>query len=141
MNNEEELNEKLAKWAGFYQRLAHIYMGEKLKEPMPQWDSPDGHKNIVLPDFIKSLDNCYKWLVPKLEQRKLTIQNYSFKQKSGRFYAEYNIYEESTTAYGTPVLCGNRLAIDYQEGNDLGEISALALCKAIEKLIDSDEKA
>jgi len=54
----KELNEKLFKFAGFYQ--------SEDKSCSIEWVSPDG-RVLLLPKnyFTESLDACFKWLVPK----------------------------------------------------------------------------
>jgi hypothetical protein len=52
--NEQELNKKLAEWAGF-------------KDTGHRWLNPDGGKCITEPSFTHSLDACFKWLWKELE--------------------------------------------------------------------------
>ncbi len=47
MNRKQELNKKLAKWAGFTPVYGGLY-----------------YENS--PNFTESLDVCFKWLVPKV---------------------------------------------------------------------------
>ena len=77
----EELNKKLAEWAGFKQRGMsytgfHIWvnpneirhfdrsMREQQGEEYPRM--PDKDKHYQCPNFTESLDACFKWLVPRL---------------------------------------------------------------------------
>ena len=58
--NEQELNEKLAKWAEFiYQEIK--FGGNTI--PQWYWEKEWGHWEP--PNFTQSLDACFKWLVPK----------------------------------------------------------------------------
>ncbi|GAG55293.1 unnamed protein product [marine sediment metagenome] len=61
----EELNKKLAEWAGF---SSEIFQGRRI------WFAPDVEHLPALqyyedyrysPDFPSSLDACFEWLVPK----------------------------------------------------------------------------
>ena len=57
----QELNEELARWAGF-KKCRHF--------PMSRDDAPQLYRDVYgktyrkLPNFITSLDACFKWLVP-----------------------------------------------------------------------------
>jgi len=112
----EELNKKLLKFAGFVYETApdyhQIYLGI-----IGGWYSPDARwYGIEPPNFPKSLDACFKWLVPKLD-----------------YYIQINTYYDEWAAF-----------IDNQLGTlkvgSRGKTPALALCKAIEKLIDKEVK-
>jgi len=104
-----ELREKLAKWAGFKYGFRY------------GWDSPDGSWCRVLPYFDESLDACFKWLVPKLTgflyQYTITINNI-------RDGWACQLYGHTDNPYIPKRI------------DETGETPALALCKAIEKLID-----
>ena len=115
----EELNKKLAEWAGF-KRLPmgnkgfHFERAEKVMNWMPPggdswWDSMP-----FLPNFADSLNACFEWLVPKAIEQ--------IKTKSNFVLSDFSAYV---------LLFGRWL----DEGFD-----ALALCKAIEKLIDGAGK-
>jgi len=105
--NEQELNRKLAEWAGlidFTDKLGSVYSyGTKLyKDP---------------PNFTQSLDACFKWLVPKLKGAwAISIRNFVDTDK-------YTI----ELIYGT---------LRYKEIKVQGERLALTLCLAISELID-----
>jgi len=106
--SEQELNEKLAKWAGFEKVEYLNTSGEVCGR---HWTLPDKSNGYpTLPNLPKSLDACFKWLVPKV----LT--------EIGRCE--------------TVVLVNNAVC-DAVENN--GEI-ALALCLAIERLVDKEVK-
>ena len=53
---EQELNRKLAKWAGNFDVHYNDYLYKW------RWQAPDGEWDI---DFTSSLDACFKWLVPE----------------------------------------------------------------------------
>ena len=91
--NEQELNEKLAEWAGCAMEYDRVY------------EKP----------FTQSLDACFKWLVPKLNHIEMVGHN-------GDFVWNPEIKD--------------RLATVSTIG---GKSPALALCLAIEKLIDKEE--
>ena len=111
----KEFNEKLALWAGFR------YVNDDSGHYSPYWKNPVNnwvHRHS--PDFSESLDDCYKWLVPKLQYM--------------GYVTNLICYEES----------GARADIDsvllFEEGFDASNNSpALALCLAIEKLIDKEK--
>jgi len=110
--NKQELNRKLAEWAGFY---CHDGMGmSDIDAEVYQvilYD-PNG-KQAAEPNFTQSLDACFKWLVPKLDSTRVLTND---APSGDRFYnAEVKLGGRRTAnTSGTP---------------------ALALCLAIEKLI------
>ncbi len=127
MPNEQALNKKLAEWAGF--RLDATGVNKEI----PVWVEPDGKIpftpaeyyldgiNYHLPDFSNSLDACFKWLVPKLPD----------------YYITFTIYPDNIVeAYIMYYPNGKDNALEEAYGQ--GETSALALCLAIEKLIDKE---
>lgn len=105
-----ELNKKLAEWAGFtYSPETNI------------WVYPSGIECLELPNFPQSLDACFKWLMPKyiktiMEQKGLTYG-----------YAYWLMWEKWWQE-----LVNN----DYSR-KDIEP--ALALCLAIERLIDEEK--
>lgn len=114
--SNEELNKKLAEWAGF--KDAHIDdLGHPIYRKVSVRTGADWEW-AKIPDFTNSLDTCFKWLVPKLTVRYPLIHfntnddNYS----CCSIGANGNKY---FSGWGTP---------------------ALALCKAIEQLIDKESK-
>jgi len=119
MIEEKELNEKLAKWAGWRQlplgKRGFHYEGTVR---LPNWIAPEYTNEQYYmsrsypPNFTNSLDACFKWLVPKLDYYCLTPED-----NSKGYYAE--------------VLIGEDYAEYFQ-----AKTQALALCRAIEKLID-----
>ena len=110
MIDEQELNRKLAEWAGFKEAniKKHFYW-EIGGNRMPKWKEPEHDCHIKLPKFTRSLDACFKWLVPKL--------------KSG------------VTVYASTDGYSAYLGLHDYESEETKE-PALALCLAIEKLID-----
>jgi len=88
---EQELNKKLAEWAGF---KYDDWLG---------WIYPDGENFDELPDFPNDLNACFKWLVPNIKD--------DITRMEVLISWAYEIY----TLENPP---------------------ALALCLAIEKLID-----
>ena len=122
--SEVELNEKLAKWAGFKQSdkagKSDWHYGGGGKR-IPNWHTPDGYPTVSwvghgsLPRFTDSLDLCFRWLVPKCGHVGL-----------------------STAGGNFDVTVWAKDADSEYEGIMVRETTpALALCKAIEKLIDS----
>jgi len=108
----EELNKKLAEWAGI--PLSPIDFGVPCTEG--GYDPPN---------FTESLDACFKWLVPKLNDSGYGI--YKFTQYS---FHSFGVELGALTYQGTI----NR----YMDGicAAVAREPALALCLVIEKLID-----
>lgn len=106
MTKEQELNKKLAEWAGFKENWN--------RELGRTWDYPDGSNNWFPIDFTQSLDACFKWLVPKAV-RVLAATHYVRIQKAQEILFRFWLEE--------------RWKID--EPN----VDTLALCLAIEELI------
>lgn len=102
--DKEKLNRKLAGWRGFAVGggTTHYYV------------DPEG-KPCDLPNFVGSLDACFKWLVPKLPPPDIL------------FYRKFGKWEASLEFYQDP-----------WESIESAETPAHALCLAIEKLIDSE---
>lgn len=101
--DEQELNKKLAEWAGF----------KPLAKGNHQHIRPDGTISYPFdytPNFTQSLDACFKWLAPKLN-KPLTL------------------YKMATVEFWTV-----KIGATIQSRDDS---LALALCLAIEKLIDA----
>lgn len=101
----EELNRKLAEFAGF---TYDIFIYQR------HWKAPDGSSMEELPNFTSSLDACFKWLVPAVGRSK-------------------DIEAERRQ------MVGNLLMSWARDVAFLGEEPALALCLAIEKLIDGGD--
>ena len=107
--NEQELNQKLAEWAGFQR-----YKGEGELRFLTPKILPDLFRPDEL-DFTKSLDLCFKWLVPALPNGIRLRMLGQMRDKRGFFCS----------------IGGKFLSHCYSEA----ETPALALCRAIEKLI------
>ena len=123
----EELNKKLAEWAGFTKAdIRKRYYFKVGGERVPKWYPPDSEYSIHLPAFTDSLDACFKWLVPKLkpEAIKLVPVNDGI-----------TTYAEKWGCVIIPEGWGFHTSVIADSPNP-----ALALCKAIEKLIDEEGK-
>ena len=118
--DEQKLNRKLAKWAGFYDT----------KHPViDNWRTPDRKKSISvhdLPSFVESLDDCFEHLVPKLEPLGYDLEICNDLELMGWSVCLHNTTSECSIA--SPI-----------EHCQLEEI-ALALCLAIEKLINNESE-
>lgn len=113
------LNEKLAKWAGFYNITPQMLIKDSYKELMARcWHYPNGQHCYHLPDFITSLDACFRWLVPKFKYCCITKPEH--KSFNNMWLAEVRWGDETWQAKG--------------HGED--KHPAKALCLAIEKLIE-----
>jgi len=105
----EELDKRLAEWVGF------VYCG------CPGggyfWMRPDGGHSPEYPIFTNSLDACFKWLVPK-------------------YIAEVCVLPMGLTSIMSiyAFLFAEWLKVMQEKVEP-----ALALCLAIEKLIDKEE--
>jgi len=109
---EVELNEKLARWAGF--KRNSVPTRNREGKYVAKWGYPDHESYTNVPDFVHSLDACFKWLVPKINDLRL--------------YRDEGVF--SVHVYAA--------AYDNEGAYGRDEASpALALCKAIENLIDS----
>ena len=119
--DNKALNEKLAKWAGF-KPLTHKEFWPNISTNMPDiivaWEYPDGDRAYQLPELLESLDACFKWLVPKLEH--------------------FDLYGN---VYGSH---GWQASVDLPNSGMVKSLwqqsPTLALCLAIEKLIDTETK-
>ncbi len=123
--NEQELNKKLAEWAGFVSSHSSPF-GAIPIDKEPTWYDPNDNwiANRQLPAFTSSLDACFKWLVPKLNT----------------FYSTFEISfdtAENPNRYIITIahhFCGQVYRANSKDN------PALALCLAIEKLVDSEAK-
>jgi len=109
--NEQELNKKLAEWAGFknprFEEEGIIFTGAINGRV---WG------NLYVDLFTQSLDACFKWLVPKAELDEIRVW------KTGAGWGA-DIMPRTLT---TPIV------------NNYGETPALALCLAINKMIENE---
>ena len=120
----KELNRKLAEWAGF-KRLPkgnkgfHFECTEKIMNWMPPNATEWWESVTHLPNFPLSLDACFKHLVPKLMRGQCEVHT-GMPDKRGQAFARvwYGFYKHYEAYAETP---------------------ALALCRAIEKLIDGEK--
>lgn len=118
MTDQEQLNEKLLKFAKFIEtdKKRRWASGSDLKTVWRFPDDPVGLRDTIHPpNFPKSLDACFKWLVPK--------------------FLGYCIYKQGDNhvAMVIPLKSETGICTD-------GKTPALALCLAIEKLIDAEAK-
>jgi len=112
-----ELDKKLAKWAGFtYDEDAEFVNGMWVDRS--KWMSPDRIVFYGGPVFTDSLDLCFQYLVPKCGHVGLSTADKYFDASVWPKYPDSE-YDGVMTMEAAP---------------------ALALCKAIEKLIDAEGK-
>ena len=123
----EELNKKLLDLAGFKKANLH-----------PLYWYPAGGASLSeeeLPDFPNSLDCCFKWLVPKLAER--------YNLDGVLLFIRWTIQRESLLERSR-IPGGWDAEIWFRDRQNIEGIwaatPALALCKAIEKLIDGAGK-
>jgi len=121
--DEQELNKKLAEWAGFkWRQFEH-----PIKVWGEEWEGAWFHLDIPelpipkesLPNFTNSLDACFKWLVPKFYRYWMTRTNNC---KEHRFEFSWGDADGFVFYYAE------------------AETPALALCLAIEKLIEGGKQ-
>lgn len=128
MVDTQALNKELAEWAGWHSEVAS--MGDGMRYPIllsPDEELVEGQAGYIpdhTPNFTNSLDACFEWLVPKLTDLDI----------NARLVLTHQL------DYSVSIFFSNPVDDDYPtrgvgRGRD-GESPALALCLAIEKLID-----
>ncbi len=107
----EELNKKLAEWAGFTYDFTRRYSWEAPnKEPLPSG----------IPDFAHDLNACFKWLVPLLIKLEPKVW--------------MSLSQVSIVSFAAMLKANtDDKLIGWAVEND----PALALCKAIERMVDN----
>ena len=112
---KQKLNEKLAEWVGF--KEAGFGWFNKLGEPDPNTLIQKVYRGTLNRslNFTDSLDACVKWLVPKLKMYELNSYNNDGLHSAWVSLSEDGGWEASEC-----------------------ETPALALCLAVEKLIDEE---
>jgi len=125
--NEQELkalNDELLEWAGWHWEKNEISNGCFIPILLsPAEELIEGHIGYIpehKPNLTQSLDACFKWLVPELKERGYWFIFTGHTFKTGMWIARVksNIFEVSGK----------------------GDTLALALCLAIEKLIEGEGK-
>ena len=123
VTTDQALNRRLAEWVGFWQ---------KITGSSDYWHYPSKPNGKVCgwsyPSFTTSLDACFRWLVPKVE---LYLTN------KGHRYEEISFGKENNEGFCFIVWWQNGDDYGCQVTDGRGE-PALALCRAIEKLIDAE---
>lgn len=115
--DEQALNQKLAEWAGFKEAdIKKHYYWDIRGERKAKWQEPDNEWHIKIPRFTQSLDACFKWLVPKCIDKIMSKQECSSDLAYAILFKKW--------------LQELELDIHYV---------ALALCLAIDKVIDKEE--
>lgn len=118
--DEQELNKKLAEWAGW--KLINPQANCACHLNYSHWHDPTDLGNRW-PNFTESLEACFKWLVPKLG----CIQVDTRTDLMGR----PNGFAWSIKPDSPDTLMGN-----WYNGED--EQVSLGICLAIEKLINTE---
>ena len=121
-----ELNEKLAEFAGFQRGKGRKTFkkegGTLYIDTSVWWLTPivSGYRGEYehLPNFTRSLDACFKWLVPKLTDYGVLIYSHVQHKKWEVSLLHEQTGQAHTAVAGTP---------------------ALAFCLAIEKLVDGEK--
>lgn len=112
---EIELNNKMAELGGFKWHITPA-----LGKDVGYWTTPEGEDCKKLPDFTRSLNHCFKYLVPKLIDCKVSILI-----DDGYYFATI-------------------LKINFRDDDEWSSIvgvqkPALALCHAFEMMIEERE--
>jgi len=112
--DEQELNRKLAEWAGFTSKMEWYHGGLRFPSyEYREWTAPNSNCK-KLPNFTESLDACFKWLVPNLLH----------------YHLQRVQHTDAPSHYARVQLRLGQLREAY------AETPALALCLAIEKLME-----
>ena len=120
---KRELNERVARRAGFTWKFGGRWRYEQYKETNCWWEAPNGHKFKDCPSFISSLDVCFhpeRGIVPKLIQQ-LDNGTVKIELKYGR-----------TKEMNWTFLFDDWEVDSFHFARD--ENPALALCKAVDQL-------
>lgn len=143
----DTLNKKLAEWRFGEDNLDYNPLGA-IGQKLHAWVKWEGlgqppvsvidGRIAVSIDFPNDLNACFKWLVPKVLEE-YNIEFYSFKQDSGLYYSEVNVWRKGNTKHSFEVLQDEHIAKHFEQGSDLDKITALALCLAISELIDEKD--
>ena len=121
----DKLNEKLLEFAGFKHFTDKLIVGFRGISYENGWIYPDGYAHLDPPNFTKSLDACFKWLMPKLTKEYIELE----------IHCDYLVKSDS---WNVALLAGfyypgePKHLISVANSKDI----ALAFCLAIEKLID-----
>lgn len=123
MNTQrEELNKKLLLWVNPKAKFHDTeYGSEFIASGKPYRTHSIDYRPLI--PFTDSLDACFKWIVPKLEGIELKNVNIKRAGNLSGGYCSVRLFQ------------GSR---QYDSG--IAETPSLALCLAIEKLIDSEVK-
>lgn len=125
-----DLNRKLAEWAGFLrQELKELPPAERHPANLGWWIPRSEKSTKVLPDF-SFLDEIFKHLIPKVLEQGYTVTIYI----SPIFVCSGRQEKSRVEVNGTYTQRNDN---DYKEYANHGE-EALALCKAIERLLDNE---
>jgi len=118
--DKDKLNKKLLEFAGF-RHPAQKECGDLTPEDW--WRFPTSHIMPDSPDFPNDLNACFKWLVPKLQEGGYGFTLCDSQGKPPYFFELYSYQTMFPEAHA---------------GDAEAETPSLALCLAIEKLIDSE---
>ena len=121
----EELNRKIAEFAGFeHQEYLPSFFHRDRQEG---WFYPDGTFRFDLPDFTDpdlGIAYLFKWVVPEVNKRRYAIALYI--DEYGCYSCEF---DGEVYAGSIEEGCG-----EYESD---GDSASMALCYAVEKLIDA----
>ena len=116
-----ELNKKLAEWRWpgaqvYIPSMRHPGVGDEIRVRIDE-------QTTCYEFFTSSLDDCFKWLVPKLEEKHFCVM------------LDRGMLEK----YWVALKHTSQVIHDHNYWEE-AETPALALCLAIEKLIDAKGK-
>ena len=130
-----ELDKKLAEWAGF-KFVSHSKWSKAvaLEAGEAYYVYPNNSTHKHLPNFTESLDACEKWLIPKLPMDKIGY-TISFEYNDDPLYKGGVCWMALLGEYTDPEgMDGSELTYEAE-----GETMSLAFCRAIEKLIEVEK--
>ncbi len=85
---------------------------------------------------ILDLNNLFKYAVSKLLKDGYNIEYYNFQPNEYLAYAEVNVWRKGATKHEFEVLHDEHIVKNFQQGDSLDNVTALALFWAIYSMID-----
>jgi hypothetical protein len=116
MINEQELNEKILKFAGFtYHTCEGMWWYGKYKGTNIWWESPEKQKFEDPPNFLHDFNACIKWIIPMLDPDRILLS-----RRDGEWRVSIMFDEDIHKGAGALWL----------------DSPSLAFCLAVERIID-----
>ena len=124
----EELNKKIAEWLGWkFHPHHHVFNQGDAYTVLDHW-TPSRYSKIWVdePNFTTSLDACFEYIVPKLQAADISIEITCYRGGSDKSFGVI------TRDWSVCDIVHTEPTYNYVSGDSL----PLALCRAVEKLID-----